>query len=289
MADAPDLAEQLNYEGMQLREDGDIAGAERAYLAAAEAAPEWSAPVYNLGLIYKYEGRWRESLEYNQRAVELAPDDKAGCWNLGIAATALGDWKEARRAWAACGIDYPPGEGPHDFNWNHTPIRLEPDGRAEVVWARRIDPARAQIANVPLPSSSYHWDDIILMDGAIEGERIVDGRKYPVFNALQLLVPGGYCTFILEVATDQPEALAALEKIATDLGGAAENWGTFTSILCAECSLGTAHEHPPGSEPAHPHWGLAARAQAHADAIITAWMGNIAGADLIKWYESPGA
>ena len=72
-----DLAEQLNNEGMQLREDGDIAGAETAYRAAASAAPEWSAPVYNLGLLYKYEGRWQESLSCNQQAAMLAPDDEA--------------------------------------------------------------------------------------------------------------------------------------------------------------------------------------------------------------------
>src|SRR5690349_17245045 len=97
-----DLAEELNNEGMQLREEGDLAGAEAAYRAAASAAPEWSAPIYNLGLLYKYEGRWPESLSHNQRAVQLAPHDEASWWNLGIAATALGNWSEARRAWTAC-------------------------------------------------------------------------------------------------------------------------------------------------------------------------------------------
>jgi tetratricopeptide (TPR) repeat protein len=69
-----DLAEQLNNEGMRLRDDGDIAGAEAAYRAAGAAAPDWSAPVYNLGLLYKYEGRWRESLACYQHAVILAPE-----------------------------------------------------------------------------------------------------------------------------------------------------------------------------------------------------------------------
>ena len=65
-----DRAEQFNEQSMQLRDSGDIAGAETAYRAAMTAAPEWSAPVYNLGLLYKYECRWEESFTFNQRAAE---------------------------------------------------------------------------------------------------------------------------------------------------------------------------------------------------------------------------
>ncbi|HEV2835401.1 MAG TPA: tetratricopeptide repeat protein [Pyrinomonadaceae bacterium] len=283
-----DLAEQLNNEGMLLRNGGDIAGAEAAYRAASAAAPEWSAPVYNLGLLYKYEGRWRESLVCYQHAVILAPDDGDSWWNLGIAATALGDWIEARRAWTSCGIEVPPGEGPPEFNWGHTPIRLDPNGQAEVVWARRLDPARAQIVSVPLPSSPFHWGDIVLTDGAVEGQRMVDGRTYSVFNALQLLAPSGFRTFVVELAAVQPNALAAFEDCATNHGGAAEDWGTFTSILCAECSRGFPHEHAPGtSASAHPHWGLAARDHDHANEIVSQWLANTPGADLDVWYEAP--
>jgi hypothetical protein len=283
-----DLAEQLNSEGMQLRADGNIAGAEAAYRAAISAAPEWSAPVYNLGLLYKYEGRWEESRNYNRQAANLAPDDEASWWNLGIAATALSDWNEARRAWTACGMEVPPGDGAPEFDWGQTPVRLDPDGEAEVVWAHRIDPARARIVSVPLPTSPFHCGDLVLTDGAEEGQRIVDGRVYSVFNVLQLLAPSGLRTFIIELATMQPNALAALEACATEHGGAAEDWGSFTAILCAECSRGLPHEHAPGtSAPAHPHCGLAARDHQHADEIITDWLAQTPGADLTAWYEAP--
>lgn len=284
------LAEQLNNDGMELRANGDVTGAEAAYQTAAAAAPQWSAPIYNLGLLYKYEGRWQESLACNQHAAVLAPDDEASWWNLGIAATALSDWKEARRAWKACGIDVPPGDGPPEFNWGLTPIRLDPNGDAEVVWARRLDPARAQIVSVPLPSSPFHWGDLMLTDGAEEGQRIVDGRVYTVFNALQLLVPSGFRTFIIELATAHAGALEAFETGAASHGGAAEDWGTFTSILCEECSRGLPHDHPAGtSSPAHPHWGLAARNHEHANEIISQWLANTPGANLTVWYEAPSS
>ena len=285
-----DAAIELNDRGLALRDAGDLRGAEAAYLAAMEAAPSWPAPIYNLGLLYKYECRWKESFDYNRRSTELQSDDEASWWNFGIAATALRHWGEARRAWAACGIEVPPGDGPPEFNWGRTPVRLNPDTDGEVVWARRLDPARGQILNVPLPISGFRWGDIVLNDGAVEGERMVNGRAYPVFNVLQRWQLSPFRTFILELATADGEALAALERCAADRGGAAEDWGTCTSILCRDCSYGRQHEHADGdAHPAHPHCGLAARDHSHADEIITAWLAAIPTADLTVWYEAPAA
>ncbi len=284
------LAEQRNEDGNRLRDAGDIAGAEAAYRAAMAADPEWSAPAYNLGLLFKYMGRWAESFELNLRATELAPDDEAGWWNLGIAATALARWRVARRAWTACGMTLPPGDGPPDFGWGMTPVRLDPDSEGEVVWARRIDPARAEIVSIPLPTARFHWKDVVLTDGAMAGERVVGEKRYPVFDVLQKLVPSAFRTYVIELATADPDALEALEQCATDRGGAAENWGRSTHILCRACSLGVPHEHSEGdSPPAHPHCGLAARDHAHADEIITAWLTHTPRADLTSWYEAEGS
>ena len=284
----PALAERLNAEGQRLLDEGDLVAAESSFRAAMAEDPEWSAPVYNLALLHKYNLQWAQSLEHNRAASILAPDDQATWWNLGIAATALGDWSEARRAWAACGMSPPDGDGPPDFDWGMTPVRLDPDGDAEVVWARRIDPARAQIASVPLPTARFHWNDIVLIDGAVEGERVVQGRTYPVFRVLQKLVPSDYRTFVIELATSSADSVVALEECASEAGGAAEDWGTKTRILCHECSTGVAHYHSDEeSTPAHPHCGLAARDHDHADAIISAWLARTPHADLINWFEAP--
>lgn len=290
MPDLPDLerAAAFNEQGTQLGDEGDLAGAESAYRAAIAAAPDWPAPVYNLGLLCKYARRWPESLAYNREAARLQPEDEASWWNLGIAATALSDWPEARRAWAACGIDLPPGEGAPELDWGATPVRLEPDGDGEVVWARRLDPARARILSIPLPTSPFHWGDIVLTDGAVDGERVVNGRSYPVFNVLDLWRPSGLRTFVVELATADREAIAALERCAEERGGAAEDWGTCTRILCADCSHGRPHEHPEGAPTAaHPHCGVAARDHAHADEIIAAWLASAPTADLTAWYQAP--
>lgn len=282
-------AGQLVEEGMAFSDAGDIARATRAYLAAAELEPDWHVPHFNLGLLHKYEGRWQESLDFNRKASELAPDHQGAWWNRGIAATALGLWPEARRCWAQCGITDPGGDDPPDYRFGRIPVRLDPAGAGEVVWGTRLDPARVRLTNIPLPSSAFRFGDTVLIDGAVEGERTVGDRTYPVFNVLRRLVPTTIRTFVIELGSVDEAALSALENIAGEIGGAVENWGTSTRILCRDCSFGTIHAHD-GTEtsgPAHPHCGLVAPNQDVAKAIVDRWMDTNATADLVTWYEVP--
>src|SRR5262249_40245091 len=139
------------------------------YQRAVRTAPAWPAPLYNLGLLFKNERQWQESLDYNRRATTIDPKYQAAWWNLGIAATALGRWDMARRAWRGFGIEVPSGDGPIELPCGYGPIRLNPKGDAEVVWAYRIDPARAVLASIPFPESKHGWRDVVLNDGAPTG------------------------------------------------------------------------------------------------------------------------
>jgi len=283
MTDPGSLVEQ----GNALKDAGDFAGAESAYRSAIALASYWSVPHFNLGLLCKHQGRWQESLEFNSEAVRLDATDEGAWWNLGIAATALGNWSEARRAWKACGMEPPAGAGPPEFNFGPTPVRLAPHGRAEVVCAHRIDPARARVLSIPTPALDHNHGDIVLTDGSIDGRRIVDGREYAVFNVLALLTPSPLKKYVVELATSDEKGIAALEDCAGGMGGAAENWGMSTKILCEECSRGTPHEHHTGERvPAHPHCGLAAKDDDHAESILRAWLQREPTADLIRWYDA---
>jgi len=178
----------------------------------------------------------------------------------------------ARRAWQSFGISIPPGEGPIELELGHVPIRLTV---GEVVWSRRIDPARAVLISVPLPSSGHRWGDLMLHDGAANGYRMLGGRKVPVFDALACLRPSAFVTFVAELEADGSD-LELLSSVAESFGGAAEDWSTNTRILCKECSEGTVgHVHDDHVAPAHPHCGIAACDEPHAQEILSAWLARV--------------
>jgi tetratricopeptide (TPR) repeat protein len=90
--------------GVECSETGNEDGAIENYTKALALDPKRGDTLYNLGLIYKYRGAWRESFDFNQRAREVQPSDEATLWNLAIAATALRHWATARDVWQTLNI-----------------------------------------------------------------------------------------------------------------------------------------------------------------------------------------
>src|SRR5262249_19333801 len=105
-------ASRVNDLGIRTEERGMHEEAETLYRKAAELAPDWSDPWFNLGLLFKRQRRWDDSRACNLEAVRRDPKNSPAFWNLGIAATALGDWENARLAWKSYGGKIPDGPGP---------------------------------------------------------------------------------------------------------------------------------------------------------------------------------
>ena len=166
---------------------GDLQTAADKFAELAKVHPDNAQYRYMLGLAAKYRMDWALSLQANLAAIACAPEfDEAAHWNAAIAATALHDWQTARQLWAACGIPLPEGEGEIETDFGTAVLRLNPWADGECVYARRIDPCRSRIVNVPLPESGYRMGDIVLHDGASTGRR-ADGQggEVLVFNALE--------------------------------------------------------------------------------------------------------
>ena len=199
----------------------------------------WSVPYYNLGLIYKYNGQWQKSYEYNKKATELDAQDEAAYWNLGIACTVLKKWKEARIAWNQFGLDLDINEQEVDMNIGNTPIRLL---NGEVVWGTRICPARAYIDNIPFKESGHRYNDLILHDGSPNGKRILDGVEYSVFDELEIIEKSEYQTYSIGVEVESLEDITVLQDVCLDLDYGFENWTNSVRILCKQCSEGIPHE-----------------------------------------------
>jgi tetratricopeptide (TPR) repeat protein len=246
----PDAVDQLLEEAEAL---GDLEGAMPLYERALDLDPNRAATHYNIGLVHKYRGAWAESLHHNRRASDLRPGDEAANWNMGIAATALRDWAAAREAWRRVGLQIAGSKGPIDEDFGMTPVRLNPDGSAEVVWGRRIDPVRVVLGNIPYPSSGFRAGDVVLHDGAPVGERQCDGQSYSVFNVLELFEASANSTYEAEVHTRDAADLQALTAALDAAQVDHEVWTANVRLLCKQCSEGTPHEHV-GEEGEAPVW-----------------------------------
>ena len=233
----------LHAEGQRLHDEGRDDDAIEKYREAIAAEPAGAASShYNIGLIHKYRMEWQASFDANLASYTLDPESESTRWNLAIAATALHDWPSARRAWADQGIVLD-GEGPIASDFGQTPVRLNPDGNGEVVWARRIDPVRARIENVPLPDSGYCCGDIVLHDGAGVGYRQLGERKAPVFNVFCVFAPSPLSTFELLIDAQDAAAVAALIAQLAAAGLHGEDWSDSVQAICRQCSEGVPHDH----------------------------------------------
>jgi tetratricopeptide (TPR) repeat protein len=269
-------SDRLHEEGMALDDAGDSDGALRKYFAALELEMGRSNTHYNIGLIYKYRGAWHESFRFNKRAHELAPDDEAAAWNLAIAATAMRDWVTARAVWSSLGMPIERGTEPIDQNFGLTPIRLNPESDGEVVWARRIDPVRARLRNIPCSASGFRYSDVVLHDGAAVGYRKNGDRECPVFNMLELFEASDFSTFEADIVAPSDADLGELESVCNRAGLAFEDWSQSVEVLCKACSEGRPHEHSAADEVATP-WAterrvaIAARSAAAVETAIREW------------------
>ena len=225
--------------------DGRYEDAGALLTRAADLEPWLSESWFNLALLHKFRHDWEQARAAGLRAVALL-DRETGApdwWNVGIAATALQDWPLARRAWQAYGLKVPgarppPTGEPLGMELGSAAVRLSPEGEAEVVWGRRLDPARIEVLSIPLPSSGRRWGEVVLHDGvpARRADHRAPGPSYPVFDEIELWAPSPVPTWVvlLEAATEADRD--ALEQLAADAGFAAEDWSSSVRLLCRTCS-----------------------------------------------------
>lgn len=269
-------AMRANQLGMDAERAGRLEEARAQYARAMALLPEWDAPPFNYGLLEKRARNWAESKKYSELAARLDPDNQGAFWNAGIASVALADWEAARRAWAGAGLKLPEGTGEYIWQLGMVPIRLNPEGDAEVVWCDRIGPARGIIRNIPFPTSGHRFGDVVLHDGAPEGHRVRNGKQVPVFNALEVLSPSRHATWEVRVQAPSDDDLEALAEALHEVGGAAEDWTRNVRMLCTKCSEGVPHEHHTheGAEAGDSQLrvvGVAATGQDQVEAILNGW------------------
>lgn len=197
---------------------GLVEAADPLVRAAAAEHPGDLALRFNLGVVQKLAREWAASRE-SFLAVLRHHDDQAACWNLGIACTALEDWAGARAAWQTLGFDLPPGEGDFAALGEVVAIALPTSDGSEVVWGRRLCPARAEVRTLPFLSGFAQFGDVVLLDGVPAGEvAYPEGQWGPVLPALTVLHSRGTRTLVAQGPLS-PRGKAAVARAAELLNG----------------------------------------------------------------------
>lgn len=91
------LAEMFNVVGMTLSNNGDLDGAEQAFLRALQEDPAFPEPACSVGHIYEYRGSLLKARSYYEKAVEIDPGTICNT-NLARVLYQLGELRAARAA-----------------------------------------------------------------------------------------------------------------------------------------------------------------------------------------------
>jgi hypothetical protein len=215
-----------NDRGLMLARRSHDAAALSHFTEACRLAPDWYTPGFNLGVACKFTHDCEGAIATSLRAIELAPTN-AGIgahWTVGVAATALGEWEQARWAWGECGVYVPEGTGPSSVGFERVGVRLESEDGPHAVACRLLDPARARIANVPMPSTSRHYGDVLLIDGKDSRPFIENGRAYALYDELKLLERTDFATWEVHIVAPTRDDVTDLVAHFDGLNGAIADW-----------------------------------------------------------------
>ncbi|MGY0236307.1 tetratricopeptide repeat protein [Longispora urticae] len=198
--------------------------------------PAW---LFDAALAHKFRRDWARAYSMGVKAaarVQRGVQEPA-YWNLGIAATVLGEWTTARDAWQGFGIDLAPGDGEIVDDFGMTCVRLDEADGSEVVWARRICPTRARVVSIPT-ASERRFGEIVLHDGAPNGERVVGDQAFPVFDEILLWRTSELSSWTVTVTAPAAVDLEDLIDLFDARGLCAEP-AENTRVLCRCCSEGS--------------------------------------------------
>jgi hypothetical protein len=274
-----DSTTELKRRAADAFEHGRLAEARVLYEELLARRPDRVGSRLQLALVAKYQRDWPACLAQSLEALRAGGGrDETASWTAGIAATALGDWAQARKQWQACGIALAPGSGPVEEAFGPVALRLNPWASAETVFAHRIDPARARIANVPLPGSGHRFRDLVLHDGTQVGQRKWYQHAVPVFNELQRLEPSDFRTFTVFVSVDADVHIEVLQHMRAHGVGQVEDWTAGLGRRCLRCVYGLPHRHRWLEGGAPVPWdtdrtlGIAAHHEGAARDLIDRWI-----------------
>ncbi len=225
---------------------------------------------FDAALAHKFLRDWPKAYELGVEAAARAPrgQQDPAFWNLGISATVLRRWDTARDAWRGYGIPVADGTGEINDGFGTTCLRIRTGSGDEVVWAQRLCPTRARITSVPF-DAGRRFGEVVLHDGAPNGERYIGERRFPVFDELMLFTPSESPTLSVRIEAGGAEDVERLldlgfeHRIGVELLSGRE-------LMCKCCSEGRVdlvHESAAGAQTV-----LFGATEPQARQVLAAWV-----------------
>ena len=268
-------AEQVFREAEAYQRKGDVYTAVKLFKKAIRLAPGWARPYVQLGSLYKDRADWKTCLHYTNKGLLIDGEEKQAWTNLGLAATALKKWKTARQAWNRLGYEFKETDQSTDFDLGTVALYLNPRTRPEVVWAHRLDPARATVQSIPQPGSGHRYHDTVLFDPASEGTQVVGARRWPAYRALQVLKTSPFKTFSVEIVEASLPQMDVLAQLCGQEGMGFDNWSATTHLYLPPTFRENPefHVHPLPREATAQNAliGLAAKSQRSLQRVLRNW------------------
>ena len=252
------------------------ADARESFDAALALAPERAGWWYDLALLHKHRGRWREALDATARAIELGGENEAVVFNRAIAATALGDGRTAAECLRKLGLHARVNAGGMPVVDGLSPVTLRLPARSsghatagdapaggvraetaggpriprrgavfEVVWVAPISPVHGVIATPTFRDAPADYGDVVLWDAAPVAIHEVDGERVPRFALLEILARGDERRLRF---VGLQQTAGEIDRLADTLPAGARLFVQTERIehLCVRCASGevlTKHEH----------------------------------------------
>jgi hypothetical protein len=266
-APTPDIAE-IFAQAEAYAEKADVYNAVKLYKKVIKHAPEWALPWARLASIYKGRSEWKPCMHYAKNAVSLDPSQPEWWWDLSIAAAALGKGRLARSIWSK----FAPAA---DTKTKLISLQLQHNGIFEMIWAKPIDPVRAQITSIPHPGSGRRFMDIVFHDQQKIGYNVARKKRFPVYAALGVDKHSLFQTWTCWLEMPDKKDLQTLETLCRDNALGFEVWSSaqrstlhqFRDDLREFYSEDLA----PVSEPEDLQVALAARRPEHVEQVLQAW------------------
>ena len=209
----------------QYDNNGDIYHAVKLFRRIIKENPYWVPPYLRLINIYLRRAEWKQVYAFSKRVLSLDASLKSIWWYLGVSAEITGKLTVAKRVWTKFGLLE------NMKVKSLVCLRIYYDNRSELIWALTQGPAKAQIINIPYPTSGLCHQDIVYYHTVSSDYQVIGKTKYPIYEILSRQKSSYFNTFSCMLKEAEEKDLNKLGELCQQAGLGFEIWSNSTRAM----------------------------------------------------------